>query len=83
MYASKRTAAVNRENWLAELAEAIDEAAQLAWRLGYVEGDSADARQLFTRLGNLRGELETIRGNGWMSVSAKISPFWSNLLPPD
>jgi hypothetical protein len=70
----------SRDDWLAELAEAIDDAAQLAWRLGYIEGDSADARSLFDRLGSLRAELTTFRRRGLESTPAQTGPFWNRLL---
>lgn len=76
----KRTSASNRDRWLAELAEAIDEAAQLAWRLGYIEGDSGESRDLFDRLGALRAELETIR-SGRTMFPTKADPMWVRLSP--
>lgn len=80
MCALKRTRASNRDRWLAEIAEAIDEAAHLAWRLGYIEGDSAESRDLFNRLGALRAELETIRSVRTM-VPTKADPMWVRLSP--
>ncbi len=81
MNASKRATAMDRNSWLAELAEAIEQAAQLVWRLGYAEGDSADARTLFTRLGGLRAELDMLRHGGWTAVP-QLNPVWINLFPP-
>lgn len=63
MHPPKRSAASPRDKLLTELGEAIDKATQLAWRLGFGEGGSTDARQLFNRLGALRAELETLRCN--------------------
>jgi hypothetical protein len=76
----KRPVALARAQWLAELAEAIDQAEQLAWRLGFAEGDSAEARALHIRLGTLRAEIETLRGAGRTAVQTEIDPLWTRLL---
>jgi hypothetical protein len=81
MIASTRSATTERIFWLAELAEAINKAEHLAWRLGYAEGENADARALYTRLGALRTELDTLR-NGWDAVPTELDPFWTSLFPP-
>ena len=46
--------ALERAGWLNELAEAISQAQKLAWRLGVVEGDFDEARDLYARLEAVR-----------------------------
>ena len=57
---SKEVSAVERALWLASLAEAIEEAQQLASRLGVVEGQS-EAVDLYVRLEIARAEVESLR----------------------
>ena len=51
-----------RAQWLAELAQAIDDAQRLAWRFGVVEGSNADALELYVRLEIARAEVEAMQG---------------------
>jgi hypothetical protein len=73
--------ALERAGWLNELAEAISQAQKLAWRLGFVEGDSDEARDLYARLEAVRGEIETLRFGDWVAVRKEVDPIWlENLL---
>lgn len=72
MDSSKQRAAAARAAWLADLARAIDEAQQLAWRVGVVEGRSTEALELYMQLESARVEVEALRGG---SRSAPISPW--------
>lgn len=51
-----------RAAWLSELSQAIDEAQWLAWRIGVVEGRSAQALELYVQLELVRAEVEGMRG---------------------
>ena len=51
-----------RARWLAELAQAIDEAQCLAWQLGVVEGSNAEALDLYVQLEVARAEVEALQG---------------------
>lgn len=53
-----------RAAWLSDLARAIDEAQQLAWRLGVTEGRSTEALELYVQLESARIEVESLRGTG-------------------
>ena len=81
MISSKRPTDLERARWLAELSDAISQAEHLAWRLGYAEGDSGDARALHARLVAMRAELEALRSS-WAAAPAEIDPLWANLFPP-
>jgi hypothetical protein len=74
--------ALKRARWLAELAQAVTEAQKLAWRLGVVEGDSEEARELYAQLEAVRVELESLRTNGWTGVRREVEPSWLETLLP-
>jgi hypothetical protein len=71
-----------RAVWLAELETAIDEAQELAWRLGFTEGVS-EARQLYGRLQALRSEMEGLRRSGWAGSTVDMSALWPEIFGPD
>jgi len=51
-----------RAEWFVQLAQAIDSAQRVAWRLGAQECTSSEARDLYGRLEAARIELDSIRG---------------------
>ena len=80
--ASDQVVALERARWLAELTQAIAEAQRLAWRLGVVEGDSEDARELYARLEGLASEVQSLRFGGWLNVRQEADlPTLEGLLP--
>ena len=65
MSASNKAVPVSaRAQWLSELNRAIDEAQWLAWRLGVVEGRSAQALELYVQLEFVRAEVEAMWPRG-------------------
>ena len=54
MGATKHMGAAERARWLAELAKAIDDAQQLAWRVGVTEAQSSEALELYVQLESAR-----------------------------
>ena len=72
--------AAERAQWLAELAEAIDEAQKLVWRLGVSEGNSARANELYARLEAARAEVDALRRSGSKELTAEAHPDWLDLL---
>lgn len=77
---SKEVSAAGRALWLASLAEAIDEAQQLAWRLGVVEG-KCEALDLYVRLEIARAEVEALRER--RPTTARAAPDQAaELFPP-
>ncbi len=62
MGATKHMGAAERARWLAELAKAIDDAQQLAWRVGVTEAQSSEALELYVQLESARLEVEALRG---------------------
>jgi hypothetical protein len=70
-----------RARWLAELAQAIDDAQRLAWRIGFVDGSNPEAMELYARLELARVEVESLRRSGWASKGSGLSPEWIEFLP--
>jgi hypothetical protein len=64
---------------LSGLNRAIDEAQWLAWRIGVVEGRSAQALELYVQLEMIRGEAEALRPSG---LSARDLHALRNLSAP-
>ena len=73
-------AAAQRARWLAELAESIDQAQRVAWRLGVVEGNNAQAKELYGRLEAVRVELESLRRGAWTREPVELPPQWMKCL---
>ena len=71
---TKALSASARAQWLGELAIAIDEAQWLAWRLGVVEGDNAEALELYVRLEIARAEVEALQGRRPTPPEAGLRP---------
>ena len=69
-----------RARWLAELAAAVDEAQVLLWRIGVLEGDDADAKELYGRLECARAEIECLRGVRELAREG-LDPQWMKLFP--
>ena len=65
-----------RARWLAELAEAIDQAQKVAWRLGGAEGNNPEAKELYGRLEAARVEVDALRRGGFRAVEHKNDPDW-------
>jgi hypothetical protein len=72
--------AAQRAQWLAELAEALDEARRLMKRLGAAEGQ-LESIELYARIEAVRLEIEAIRlGRRYMARDA-FDPEWIGLPP--
>ena len=72
--------ATERARWLAQLADALEEAQKVAWRLGVSEGDSAEAKALYGRIEAARAEVETLRLGGFRRIREESDPDWANIL---
>ncbi len=71
---------MHRARWLAELAESIDQAQRLAWRLGVAEGNNAEAKELYGRLEAARVEVESLRRGAWTKQPVQLPPQWMQSL---
>lgn len=70
-----------RLRWLADLEAAIEEAQQLAWRIGFLEGPHPEAMELYARLDLARAEVEALRRSGWNGRPGDLPPEWTDFLP--
>lgn len=65
---------MERARWLAQLADAIDQAQLVAWKLGIDGTQSAEAFELYCRLETAREEIEQLRSGGWRASRNPIGP---------
>ena len=65
-----------RSRWFADLVEAIDRAQEVAWRLGVVDGDSAEAIRLYARLESIRAEAASLRADPRSATSDEVNLRW-------
>jgi hypothetical protein len=72
--------AANRARWLAELAEALDEASVLVRELGS-SADAADTAELYARIEAVRVQVEAMRVSRRSGGGADFGPEWSKDLP--
>ena len=76
--------ALERARWLTELAHAVADAQRLACRLGALEADNEEARELYARLEEVGSEVQSLRFGDWADVRRAIDPAsLRNLFPDD
>ena len=73
----KQLAAVRQARWLAELAQAIDQAQRLARSLESSGRGGAEALAIIKRLETVRLEVDTLRRASRESLRRPIDPFWT------
>ena len=79
MYRTSEHEANARARWLAELAEALEEAHRLAVELADERPESDDLAVARVRIKAVRAELEALRRAGMGEVRREIDPQWTNL----
>ena len=77
----KHEAAVERARWLAELAQAIEQAQRLARTLAAAAPNGGEALELYDRLEIARREVEELRRSSREVLRRKIDPKWIGLVP--
>jgi hypothetical protein len=70
-----------RARWLAELADALDEALRLLLELDLNGGAAAEARDLYVRIEAARLEVQSLRLSRSIAPRTEPDPEWSNLIP--
>jgi len=75
------TAAAERSRWLAELAQAIDDALRLARSSSAAHTSCAGAEHLKRRLEAVRDEVEGLRRGRRDTRPIEIDPLWTSLFP--
>ena len=73
--------AAARARWLAELAEALFQAQDMAWRYGQASEHSAEAMDLYARLEAVRGEVRALQLRPVPSDDEEHQPKWISQSP--
>lgn len=73
--------AAERSRWLAELAEALEQAQKLTWRLGASKERAAAAMELYGQLEAVRVEVQSLRLRRTAVSLPTINPKWRDLVP--
>lgn len=69
--------AADRARWLAEVAEALEQAQRLAWQLGSGQKDNAQALDLYFCIEAARLEVQSLRVSRIGQARAEHDPDWS------
>jgi hypothetical protein len=72
--------AAHRARWLAELADALEQAQKLSWRIGSSDAGNAEAMELYARLEAARVEVQSLRLGGFKVAGPQEEPDWTELL---
>ena len=75
------TTADERARWLTELAESLEQAQKLAWRMGLLDGNSVEAMELYGRLEAARLEAQSLRFGQFGAAQREYGPNWVDLTP--
>lgn len=79
LYRTSEPLASARARWLAELAEALEEAHRVSLQLGAGRPETDEAVVLRVRILAVRAELDALRHAGIGEVRREIYPDWTNL----
>jgi len=75
--------AAERAQWLAELAQVLEEAQKLVGRLTVTDARRTEALDLSARLEAARAEVQALRRNRLSEFSRQFDPDWRKSLPWD
>ena len=68
-----------RARWLAELADALEQAQKIAWQLGQGGQKRDEAMALYGRLEAARQEIQSLRIARYGGVHTEVGPYWTHL----
>jgi len=68
--------AAERARWLAELADALEQAERLVWSIGDLPRDDPEMIELYGSLDAARAEVQALRVKRVASAPANLQPFW-------
>ena len=74
-------AAAERSQWLAELAQAVDDAQRLAKTLSASMAEIVGAKEIYDSLEAIRIEVDSLRRGGWVVRREDIDPQRTHLFP--
>ena len=75
-----RGGGAERARWLAELAQAVDQAQRHAWSLEVSQASVAEVDGLYRRLEAARIDIEALRRGTWPTRQSDPDPLWTSLL---
>ena len=70
--------AAERARWLAELAEALEQAERLVWSLGDLPQTDPEVTELYGSLDAARAEVQALRFKRAALAQPALEPFWIN-----
>lgn len=70
--------AAERARWLAELAEALEQAERLVWSMGDLRQADPQMIELYSALDAARAEVEALRFRRALPARSDLQPFWMN-----
>lgn len=73
--------AAGRARWLADVAEALDEAHRILFELKLPEERAAEALDLYVRIEGARIEVQSLRLSRSNGSRTEPRPEWTNLIP--
>jgi len=68
--------AAERARWLAELADALEQAERLIWSLGDLPHANSEMIELYSSLDAARAEVQALRFRRAATTRADLQPFW-------
>jgi hypothetical protein len=68
--------AAERARWLAELADALEQAERLVWSLGDLPRTNPEMIELYGSLDAARAEVQALRVKRVATAAADLGPFW-------
>jgi hypothetical protein len=68
---------------LADVSDALDDAASLVWQLAMAEALGAEALELTARVEAARAHVQSLRVRGGEREPAEFDPEWAGLVPWD
>jgi hypothetical protein len=68
--------AAERARWLAELADALEQAERLVWSLGDLPRTHPEMIELYGSLDAARAEVQALRVKRVATAAADLGPFW-------
>jgi hypothetical protein len=69
--------AAERARWLAELADALEQAERLVWSLGDLPRSDPEMVDLYGSLDAARAEVQALRVKRTATAPADLHPFWT------
>ena len=68
--------AAERARWLAELADALEQAERLLWSLGELPKIDPQVRELYGSLDAARAEVQALRSRRALVLHRNLQPLW-------